>query len=76
MNPRRDRHGQVFRQPVSRSTPGDIQMTGRTTHDQIVVFQGPPRLAGQILDVQVREAHGLTIFADRVAEPMAALQPV
>jgi hypothetical protein len=40
-----------------------VQLTGRTTADQIVVFDGPPSLEGQIVPVRVESAHGLTIFA-------------
>jgi len=39
-------------------------MSGRTQHDQIVVFEGPESVTGRILTVRVREAHGMTIFAD------------
>ena len=41
---------------------GEVQLTGRTTADQIVVFSGPPKLEGQIVSVQVRAAYGMTIF--------------
>jgi tRNA-2-methylthio-N6-dimethylallyladenosine synthase len=73
LNPRKDRHGQTYKKPQTLSAEGDIQLTGRTPHDQIVVFNGPPTLAGQILNLKVREAHGLTIFADRTESesPMA-----
>ena len=40
-----------------------LQLTGRTTADQIVVFDGPATLEGQIVKVRVDAAHGLTIFA-------------
>jgi tRNA-2-methylthio-N6-dimethylallyladenosine synthase len=40
-----------------------VQLTGRTTADQIVVFDGPPNLEGRIFPVRVESAHGLTIFA-------------
>jgi tRNA-2-methylthio-N6-dimethylallyladenosine synthase len=73
LNPRRDRHGQIYKKPVTQAIPGDIQLTGRTTHDQIVVFHGSPNLAGQILPVKVRDARGLTIFADRIESE--SLQP-
>ena len=43
-----------------------MQLTGRTQHDQIVVFDGPETLTGSLLKVRVRHAHGLTIFADLV----------
>jgi tRNA-2-methylthio-N6-dimethylallyladenosine synthase len=78
LNPRKDRHGQTCKKPQSHAAEGrggDIQLTGRTPHDQIVVFNGPPTLAGQILEVKVSEAHGLTIFADRITQPEASLRP-
>jgi len=60
-----DRHGNVYVAPAqSESRPGWVQLTGRTTHDQIVVFQGDPAWSGRLLDVRVREAHGMTIFGD------------
>ncbi len=42
---------------------GHIQLTGRTTADQIVVFDGPANLEGLIVPVKVCVVHGLTIFA-------------
>jgi tRNA-2-methylthio-N6-dimethylallyladenosine synthase len=50
-----------------------IQLTGRTTADQIVVFDGPATLEGRIVPVKVCVVHGLTIFA-RIAQdrPIAA----
>jgi tRNA-2-methylthio-N6-dimethylallyladenosine synthase len=41
-----------------------VQMTGRTTADQIVVFKGARSLEGQIVPVRVHAAHGMTIFAE------------
>ncbi len=41
-----------------------VQLTGRTTADQIVVFDGPLSLQGQIVSVKVHSAHAMTIFAD------------
>ncbi len=41
-----------------------VQMTGRSTNDQIIVFQGSPDHEGKIVRVKVKTAHGLTIFAD------------
>jgi tRNA-2-methylthio-N6-dimethylallyladenosine synthase len=71
-SPRKDRRGETYK-PVNigRNEPGWVQLSGRTAHDQIVVFQGPPSLAGQILDVSVREAHGMTIFGELVGAPAA-----
>jgi len=67
-----DRHGNAYVKPMAgRTEPGWVQMTGRTSHDQIVVFQGPEELAGKLLDVHVREAHGMTIFGDYVQAEVA-----
>lgn len=63
---RMDRHGQPFvvPRPAVRHSPDWVQLTGRTTFDQVVVFEGPLSLTGRIVPVRVREAHGMTIFAD------------
>jgi len=44
-----------------------VQLTGRTTADQIVVFDGPKSLEGRIVSVRIHAAHGMTIFG-RLAE--------
>jgi len=69
-----DRQGNPFVMPQERAgMPGDwVQLSGRTTHDQIVVFQGPLSLTGRIIPVRVREAHGMTIFADTLSPKSAA----
>ena len=62
---RLDRQGQPYIAPQERAHPPDwVQLSGRTTCDQIVVFHGPASLTGQILPVYVREAHGMTIFGE------------
>jgi len=62
---RLDRQGKPFVTPgLGRHEAGWRQMSGRTQHDQIVVFEGPESVTGRILTVRVREAHGMTIFAD------------
>jgi tRNA-2-methylthio-N6-dimethylallyladenosine synthase len=38
------------------------QMTGRTPCDRIVVFDGPERLAGQVLPVRIEGASAVTLF--------------
>lgn len=40
----------------------ETQMVGRTTGDQVVVFDGPISLKGQLVDVQVQDAKNLTLF--------------
>lgn len=41
---------------------GPVQLTGRTRTDHIVVFEGNPRLIGQMLTVQIRETTPFTLF--------------
>jgi tRNA-2-methylthio-N6-dimethylallyladenosine synthase len=43
---------------------GPIQMTGRTACDRIVVFDGNPRQAGQLLPVTIAEATAVTLFGE------------
>jgi tRNA-2-methylthio-N6-dimethylallyladenosine synthase len=39
------------------------RLTGRTTHNKIVIFDGDPaRLTGQLLDIQIEESTGFTLF--------------
>ena len=69
-----DRHGNPF-VPVTVPefrNPDDVQLSGRTTCDQVVVFDGPASLAGSIVPVRVREAHGMTIFAERAERHRSA----
>jgi tRNA-2-methylthio-N6-dimethylallyladenosine synthase len=63
------------RAPHSRRRADWVQLTGRTTADQIVVFDGPVSLAGSILSVRVREAHGMTVFAEILEASEASLVP-
>jgi hypothetical protein len=65
-----DRHGQPnVAPPVSPRQPDWVQLSGRTTCDQIVVFDGPASLTGRIITVRVREALGMTIFAELTQMP-------
>ncbi len=41
---------------------GAVQLVGRTTCDRIVVFDGGPELAGQILDVDIKKIDAFTLF--------------
>ncbi len=44
------------------AAPGCVQMLGRTRGDHIVVFDGPPSLAKQYVDVRIVGATALTLF--------------
>jgi tRNA-2-methylthio-N6-dimethylallyladenosine synthase len=44
------------------SKHGVHQLTGRTMTDHIVVFDGPTRLTGQLIDVQITDASPFTLF--------------
>jgi tRNA-2-methylthio-N6-dimethylallyladenosine synthase len=46
---------------VSRPDGSPVQMTGRTTCDRIVVFDGNPRQAGQFLEVIIDDASPTTL---------------
>lgn len=46
----------------AQAAAGPVQLTGRTTSDHIVVFDGNPRLAGATVDVDVTEATSFTLF--------------
>ncbi|WP_428938871.1 MiaB/RimO family radical SAM methylthiotransferase [Fontivita pretiosa] len=50
---------------------GTTQLVGRTRGDQIVCFDGPASLKGQILDVQITDARNLTLFGRLVPAPAA-----
>jgi tRNA-2-methylthio-N6-dimethylallyladenosine synthase len=51
---------------LGRKSPSDgngtVQLTGRTTCERIVVFDGPPRLAGRLLKVRIERAEAFTLF--------------
>jgi tRNA A37 methylthiotransferase MiaB len=40
-----------------------VQLVGRSTHDHIVVFDGPRTLIGQILPVRIEKVDAFTLFA-------------
>jgi tRNA-2-methylthio-N6-dimethylallyladenosine synthase len=42
------------------------QLVGRTVGDHIVVFDGPPELAGQYVNARVTDATSLTLFGDLI----------
>jgi tRNA-2-methylthio-N6-dimethylallyladenosine synthase len=55
------------------SRHNDARLTGRTRGNKIVVFEGPDALAGNLVDVDVTETAGFTLYA---ANPRtAALAP-
>jgi len=43
---------------------GDYALTGRTMTDHIVVFDGPNRLVGNTVGVNVTEASPFTLYGD------------
>lgn len=50
------------------------RLTGRTPHHKIVIFDGDPtRLTGELLDIQIEESSGFTLFGtaclDDLSEP-------
>lgn len=48
------------------------QLVGRTRGDQIVVFEGEPRLAGGLVNVEITRARGLTLFGRRLPDAAVA----
>jgi tRNA-2-methylthio-N6-dimethylallyladenosine synthase len=48
----------------SRDTP--IQLVGRASTDHIVIFDGPPGLAGRFAQVRITRASPLTLFGERL----------
>ena len=48
--------------------PTTVQLVGRTSGDQVVVFDGEPGQKGQLLDVEISDARNLTLFGRPVAE--------
>jgi tRNA-2-methylthio-N6-dimethylallyladenosine synthase len=58
-----------------RATSSDlapVQLLGRTRGDQIVAFDGDPSVAGQLVDVEIVSARGLTLFARAKSHALAA----
>ncbi len=49
------------------------QLVGRTRGDLVVCFDGETSLKGQILDVRITDAKGMTLFGERLRtrEPIA-----
>jgi tRNA-2-methylthio-N6-dimethylallyladenosine synthase len=46
------------------ASSGPVQLTGRTSTDHIVVFDGNPRLAGELVQVAIHEATPFTLFGE------------
>jgi tRNA-2-methylthio-N6-dimethylallyladenosine synthase len=45
------------------------RLTGRTVQNKIVIFDGDPeRLTGQLLDIQVEQSTGFTVFGTACLE--------
>jgi tRNA-2-methylthio-N6-dimethylallyladenosine synthase len=44
----------------------EVQLVGRTRGDQVVVFEGPGSLKGELLDVEIIDSRSLTLFGRRV----------
>ncbi len=64
---RREREGE---------TPGGVgQLTGRTACDRIVVFDGPERLVGRFVQVQVEDASAVTLFGQVVTTQSSRITP-
>jgi tRNA-2-methylthio-N6-dimethylallyladenosine synthase len=51
------------------------QLTGRTACDRIVVFDGPERLIGRFVQVQVEDASAVTLFGQVVTTQSISVTP-
>jgi tRNA-2-methylthio-N6-dimethylallyladenosine synthase len=54
---------------------GEVQLVGRTRGDHIVVFDGPPGLAGRYVDVRITDATSLTLMGEGGHEPEGGTRP-
>jgi tRNA-2-methylthio-N6-dimethylallyladenosine synthase len=54
------------------SRHNDARLTGRTRGNKILVFEGPSDLAGELVDVDVADTAGFTLYG---ANPRAAREP-
>ena len=57
-----NRRVQILVEGLSRRNKERLE--GRTRGNQITVFEGPPRLIGQLLDVRINRASAFTLYAD------------
>jgi len=64
-SPRADKSRRAPGARPGTADPAHIQLIGRTRGDHIAVFEGPPALAGQYVDVEITGATSLTLFARR-----------
>jgi tRNA-2-methylthio-N6-dimethylallyladenosine synthase len=44
------------------SRHNDTRLTGRTRGNKIVVFEGPAEMAGTLIDIEVAETAGFTLY--------------
>jgi tRNA-2-methylthio-N6-dimethylallyladenosine synthase len=58
---------------VKRDAAGELgQLTGRTSCDRIVVFEGHERLVGRIVPVEIEETSAVTLFGQVITSEPAA----
>ena len=59
------------------SSSEDTQLVGRTRGDQVVCFpDGPKSLKGDLLDVRILDARGMTLFATRLQPAASESLPI
>lgn len=61
--------------PIDQNKPSILQLTGRTPDDRIVVFDGNPRLVGQIIPVAIYDVSPHTLFGAVVTDHVVAGRP-
>jgi tRNA-2-methylthio-N6-dimethylallyladenosine synthase len=52
-----------------RSRTNASRLMGRTRTNKIIVFEGEPRLAGQLFDIRIAEATGFSLYGTPVMQP-------
>jgi tRNA-2-methylthio-N6-dimethylallyladenosine synthase len=62
------RHGQL-----ADHVPSRTQLVGRTRGDQVVCFDGDLSLKGELLEVEITDSRGMTLFARVATEPSIAM---
>src|SRR5947208_5751016 len=58
-----------------RSKTNPARLMGRTRTNKIVVFESDERLAGEILDVRIRQSNGFSLYGTPVLPPSCASNP-